>query len=162
MITVDLVERMTPGHLVHHYLISSFCYYHLHESPMTDDAFDRLCVRLLAVHDTIDHPHLHLIAKGDLEAGSCFLKFEDFPNLVQRSAEHCATLARAGELYSQVDAALPAIARTVRVARRPPPGVPIPAVRAPARVVRRPASVPVAVEAPAAPARRIVRTPPRK
>ncbi len=159
MITVDLVERMLPGHLVQHYLLASFCYYHQSESPMTDDAFDRLCVRLLALLPNIQHPHKHIINPGDLEAGSCFLDRDKFPNIVKISAIEYAIESRTRKLWLRLDAVLPPLAaRPQRVMRRPIPSAPVASpqpARPVARVVRRPAPQQAA---PPAPARRIVRS----
>lgn len=167
MITKYLVERMKPGHLVQHYLLAAYCYYHMHESPLTDEAFDYLCVRLLGMFDSIEHQHKKFIFKGDLEAGTCLLAEDKFPKLVQLSAIEYANKSRTSELYEMLDAALPPLgARPARVMRRPAapvvaPAVPQTEVPKPAqRIVRRPPAptAQAATPAPAAP-RRIVRSP---
>lgn len=93
MLQIETIERLPGRLLVSHYLIASFNYYHLDQSPMTDQAFDRLCVRLLEQYDSIEHTHKHLISKDDLAAGSCFLPYEKFPSRVLNTAydyyNHC-------------------------------------------------------------------------
>lgn len=81
-IGTDIVERMRPGHLVHHYLLAAYCYYWLNESPLTDHAFDLLCLRLHEVYDTFEHPHKYLVNKEHLEAGTCLLAIDQYPTIV--------------------------------------------------------------------------------
>ncbi len=95
MIQIETVERMKPGHLIQHYLLASYSYYHHSQSPMTDSAYDRLCARMLGLWVTgawrnIKHPHKRLITRGDLEAGTCLLQAEDFPMLVRCGADSYA------------------------------------------------------------------------
>jgi len=86
MLGVETVDRMYPGQLIQHYLLSAYCYYHLDDSPLTDAAFDRLCVRLGECWDTLEHQHKGIISKGDIDAGTCLLSADDFPNMVKHSA----------------------------------------------------------------------------
>ena len=81
------IDKLPAGLLVPHYLLASYCYYHLSQSPMTDDAFDRLCGRLLESYDTVRHPHKRLVDTGSLEAGTCLLGMQEYPLIVQNSAE---------------------------------------------------------------------------
>ena len=68
MLGVETVNRMRDGHLVSHYLLASYCYYHDNRSPMTDHAFDRLCVRLLGRWDLIpEEKYPHKKAKGEVD-----------------------------------------------------------------------------------------------
>lgn len=60
--------------------MSSYTYYHLDETMISDSLFDYLCATALHEWDTITHPCKHLISKEDMKAGSCFaLKLEDYP-----------------------------------------------------------------------------------
>lgn len=104
MLKRHTIERMKDGHLVQHYLLASLCYYIHHESPMTDDAFDRLCVLLLERFDRIEHPHKYLIDKGMLEAGTGFyLREEDYPNLIRHSANTYTARCLSGELEKAIE-----------------------------------------------------------
>ena len=86
MIPRHTVELMKDGHLVHHFLLASFAYYILHQSPMTDDAFDYLCKRLLERYDHFEHQHKKFITKDMLEAGTAYnLKDTDYPLIVQHA-----------------------------------------------------------------------------
>lgn len=89
MIDTDTVNRFKDGHLIKHYLLASYCYYHLDESPMTDAAYDRLCVRLAGRWSAIDenaYPQKRVISKGDVDAGTCLLPEKAFPSIVRDSA----------------------------------------------------------------------------
>ena len=50
------------------YLMTSFLYYHMNRSVITNDEYDRLCVDLAAGWKTGKHQHKHLISLEDLEA----------------------------------------------------------------------------------------------
>lgn len=89
MLDIDTVNRFRDGHLIKHYLLASYAYYHLDASPMTDAAYDRLCMRLAERWDAIDdaaHPQKCLINKGDVDAGTCLLPEKAFPSIVRDSA----------------------------------------------------------------------------
>lgn len=141
MLDITVIDRMGDLHLVKHFLLASFCYYHFDESPMTDDAFDRLCHRLLDRYDDIDHPHLQLITKDDLRAGSGFaIKREHYPLIVQSAAAKYTELCHSGEMKKLLEPHLgPAVARPARIMRRPPsaPTVEPTPTRA-ARIIRTP------------------------
>ena len=61
-------------------VISSYAYYHLNESIISDSLFDYLCSVTLDEWDDLKHLCKHLISKEDMKAGSCYaLKLEDYP-----------------------------------------------------------------------------------
>lgn len=154
MIDVDTVDRFKDGHLVKHYLLASYCYYQQNISPMTDHAFDRLCVRLLERWDHIDpkvYHHKNLINKGDVEAGTCLLKESAYPSIISVHAFEYERLCRTRQILTELEPHLLPATQQVPASQRPP------------RIVRRPvapaASVtPSVAPAPARPAR-IMRTP---
>ncbi len=99
MIPRRTVELMQDGHLVHHFLLASFAYYIWHQSPMTDDAFDHLCTRLLERYDHFEHPHKKFIDKEMLRAGTAYnLKETDYPLIVQHATESYIHRALSGEI----------------------------------------------------------------
>jgi hypothetical protein len=83
MISLGVIQSLPVGLLVPHYLLASYCYYWQDVSPMTDEAFDYLCIRLNDEWDAVEHRHKHLVERGSLAAGSCFLAHDDFPLMVQ-------------------------------------------------------------------------------
>lgn len=107
MIDVDLVSRMRGGHLIHHYLLASYCYYQMDESPLTDPAFDLLCKRLLELFDTFEHPHKYLITKDDLTAGTCLLKPDQYPSIVLHGIGAYLHRVRDGSLVVSLNESLP-------------------------------------------------------
>ncbi len=157
MITKDIVERMKDGHLVQQYLLASFAYYHLHESPMTDDAYDRLCERLHERYPFITHQHKHIIDRDALTAGTgYYLAQDEYPLMVTYGIDGYIKLCRSGEISKLLEPhLLQSIAKPVgarRVARSAPPAVlPTPTVTArPApRVARRTPPVQAAPPVPA-------------
>lgn len=75
------------GKLVQAFLMSSFAYYCLNRSLMSDEQFDKLCKRLHDIYDTFDHPHKYLISKEDLAAGTGFA-IKDYPTIVMHATWH--------------------------------------------------------------------------
>lgn len=169
MLPAHIVERMHPGQLLQHYLMASYCYYILHQSPMADSVFDRICMRLLAAFDGLEHQHKHLVSRDDLEAGTGYALSEDkYPRMVMLAALEYYELCRSGEIVTRIEPHLMPVSTSVRrISRRPPPAQVIPAPAAPVavRVSRRPPPRPAPVAtpapAPAAPAVRRVRRVPR-
>jgi hypothetical protein len=161
MIEVHTVMRMKGGHLVQHYLMASYLYYHMNLSPMTDAAFDKLCERLLAQYDSIDHPHKYLIDKGELESGTGFYIPENqYPHIIRNplSIENYFKLCESDQIQALLEPhLLPAdvlrpAPRIMRVRRPEPEPEPVAPSR-PARIVRTPPS--------AAPPTRITRSRPK-
>jgi len=52
------------------YLMCSYAYYKEDSPLISDQEFDDLGKFILENYDAIDHPHKHLVTKGDLEAGT--------------------------------------------------------------------------------------------
>jgi NAD-dependent DNA ligase len=75
------------GKLLQAYLMSSFAYYHLNRSLMSDDQFDKLCKRLLEIFDSFEHQHKYLVTKEDLAAGTGFA-IKEYPIMVIHAAWH--------------------------------------------------------------------------
>lgn len=73
--------------LVPWYLITSYAYYILDESLVSDGQYDAMARRLLREYDSIEHYHKHLISKDNLEAGTMLLAKEDYPLIVVDTAE---------------------------------------------------------------------------
>lgn len=137
---VDTIERMKDGHLIHHYLLASYCYYQLSMSPMTDAAFDRLCKRLQERWDFIDgsvFPHKHLIDLESLEAGTCMLAESKYPTMVKCSAYSYDAKCHTQQFLLDLEPHLLPIPSSRRIARRTPPTVATVSVK-PARIVRTP------------------------
>lgn len=131
------VAELPLNLLVSHYLLASYCYYQLNQSPMTDDAFDYLCKRLLENYDSVDHCHKGLVDTGSLEAGTCLLGPLDYPLRVQIGAERYLRDCESGTLMAQVQKAdtLPTVAR--RRMKRSVVREDVETTAAPKRVVRR-------------------------
>ena len=142
MIREHIVNRMHPGQMIQAYLMSSYCYYHMDQSPMTDPAFDRLCVRLLEAWPTFNHPHKHIVNRDDLVAGTCMLHGSTFPNMVICAAMSYMDFVTSGTYEKEIEPHLmpehvQSIA-TKRIIRRPPPVAATTVIPALKRVVRRP------------------------
>ncbi len=138
MLGIDTINRLKDGHLVSQYLLSSYCYYHLHMSPMTDSAYDRLCVRLMERWDFIDasiFPQKNLISYESLQAGTAYdIPEHKYPSIVRASAYNYFAKADTGELARDLEPHLLPI-RSLRVARTPPV---VSAAARPGRIVRTP------------------------
>jgi hypothetical protein len=81
------LDKCEPKKMVNIYLMTSYLYYHLNESVITDDEFDYVCKVLYKHYDQIDHPHLYLIDKDQLMAGTGFYIPEtNYPNIVKGGA----------------------------------------------------------------------------
>lgn len=72
---------MSPAQLLVHYLIASYAYYILDENVMMDADFDMLSRRLVAVWDTFEHRHKHLVNIESLKESSTafYIREEDYP-----------------------------------------------------------------------------------
>lgn len=70
-----------PSKIVPILLISSYLYYIYGDStPLSDAEYDKLCRILYDKWDEVTHPHLKLIDKEDLEAGSLY-RLRDYPQM---------------------------------------------------------------------------------
>jgi len=79
---------------IKNYLIHCYLYYQLNESVISDEDFDKLCVRLLANWPTTQSVYKKYISKNDLEAGTGFTLFYDhqtnkrnYPSEIIKDAE---------------------------------------------------------------------------
>ena len=52
------------------YLVCAYAYYVEDKPLIADNEFDELAKSILKDYNAIDHPHKHLVTKGDLEAGT--------------------------------------------------------------------------------------------
>lgn len=63
------------------FLITSYGYYQLDVSLLTDERFDQLCRDLLAEWETIEHRHKCFISLEDLKAGTGYAT-NQWPSMV--------------------------------------------------------------------------------
>lgn len=71
------------------YLVSSYLYYQLNRSIITDHDFDRLCNELYAGWGTFTHQHKHCTTRGDMRAGTGYAN--EYPPMVRGAAEYMLT-----------------------------------------------------------------------
>lgn len=102
MIRENVIRVLPPNLLVSHYLTASYCYYHLNLSPMTDEAFDLMCVRLKKHYKELTHRHWRLVEYDSLTAGTCLLRMDQFPQIVQMSADMYLDKAHNGEMEADL------------------------------------------------------------
>lgn len=143
MLGIDTINRLKDGHLVYHFLLASYCYYQLDMSPMTDHAFDRLCVRLRERWDFIDptiYPHRELIEYDALEAGTCMMAEEEYPLIVRCSAYRYIAICHSGQLARDLEPHL--LPETLQPIAKSPPRIrrsaPVHVTVKPGRIVRTP------------------------
>lgn len=68
------------------YLMSSFLYYYMNRSLITDSDFDRLCKELAAGWRSFDHPHKSLTDREQLRAGTGYAI--KYPAIVRNAAAY--------------------------------------------------------------------------
>lgn len=74
--------------------MTSYLYYVLGISVISDELFDKICKTLLEGHDKLTHQHKHLVEREALEAGTAYhLKEADYPVRVKWAAMDVAVLA---------------------------------------------------------------------
>ena len=135
MIEAITISRMLGNHLVHHYLLASFCYYHLNESPMTDEAFDFLCSRLQRELPDATTSHAALINPDDLDAGTCLIPRDKFPSIVVMTAFEYLSKCANNQIQKELEPHLAvAVVPAKRVSRRAPTIIEVPTVK---RISRR-------------------------
>lgn len=82
------------GYKLQIYLVSSYLYYNLNRSVITDHEFDQLCKELDAGWDTFEHQHKHCTCREDMVAGTGYAN--EYPLMVRTAAgsmlEHFAEL----------------------------------------------------------------------
>jgi hypothetical protein len=122
VIQLETIYRMLDNQLVHHYLLASFCYYHLHESPMTDAAFDVLCNRLQKRLPYATCDHAKIVNPDDLDAGTCLLPYDHFPRIVTVTAFDYIFKCRMNTMQAELEPHLALVARsdTTRIRRSKP------------------------------------------
>jgi len=80
------------------YFISSYCYYELDYSLMSDGEYDDLCKELYLFYDILTHPHAEFLDQELLKCGSGFgLRY---PQRAISAAEHLM-LRRAMDFKSE-------------------------------------------------------------
>lgn len=142
-----LVDRLPITVLATHYLSLSFQYYHLDNTLVPDDVFDRMCVRLANEYDDIRDDIREYVDLGDVQSGTCLKGVHDYPRRIQLTYDYYRDNMLNGEIvrWLQEEYPLPvqrrrriprqtapdhteeAIAPTAR--RRARPTVPAPTVR---------------------------------
>jgi len=75
------VASNTPGGLLQTFLMSSYLYYRCDTQVISDADFDKVCTELLAVWNTFEHQHKHLVTQHDLKAGSGYA-LRNYPLMV--------------------------------------------------------------------------------
>jgi len=124
----ELIARLPHTLLVQHYLLASYLYYHLDQSPMTDEAYDLLCQRLDTNWSRIKHPHLKLIKRPRLEETTGYnIKQKSYPRVVQHAALVYLESVQDGSILQQLNSVLlPAKSKLTRTPVRRTPVVPAP------------------------------------
>lgn len=69
------------------YLCSSYLYYLMNFSVLTDHDYDRLCKELAAGWRTLRHQHKHVVSFADLKAGTGY-SIKAYPLIVEMAAQH--------------------------------------------------------------------------
>lgn len=75
------------------FMISSFLYYNLNRSIITDAEYDRLAQEILAGYNTLSHIHKHLVTIDMLEAGTAY-NIREYPRMIQHAAYHALVAFR--------------------------------------------------------------------
>lgn len=98
----DIILKLNDSQLVQHYLMASYCYYVLNESPMVDEAYDLVCKLLTEKWDSIEHPHKKYICFADGKVGSAFGEVNTYPNIVKNAAEVYTERIESGDLFRNI------------------------------------------------------------
>lgn len=72
------------GYKLQIYMVTSYLYYELCRSVITDHEFDRLCKELAAGWDDFEHQHKHCTDKGSMVAATGYAN--TYPLMVQNAA----------------------------------------------------------------------------
>lgn len=102
-IGTDIILRMQDNHLIQHYLMASYCYYMLDESPMTDEAYDLVCKLLTERWDQIEHQHKKFISFADNKVASAFNEVSKYPTMVRVAAMGYTERITSGELFRGIE-----------------------------------------------------------
>jgi hypothetical protein len=85
------VLKNSPNSAIPWWLIASWSYYCRDVPLISDGLYDEMAKAMLDAWDDLEHPHKHLITRGDLEVGSLYaLKDEDYPRIVKYAAANLA------------------------------------------------------------------------
>lgn len=80
--------KVNPSSAVSWWIAASYQYYHCNESLLSDECYDRMAKYIQKNFENLKHPHLHLISKENLTAGSLYnLKASEYPEIVKNSSE---------------------------------------------------------------------------
>lgn len=80
--------KINPNSTISWWIAASYQYYHRHESLLSDECYDKMAKYIQKNFHSMNHPHLHLISKENLEAGSLYnLKASEYPEIVKNSSE---------------------------------------------------------------------------
>lgn len=83
-----------------YYLTTSYCYYRLDYSVISDELYDEICKTLDEKWDEIEHEHKYLIDREQLRAGTGYaLPFDQFPNRIIGAAQ--SLLREAERMHSR-------------------------------------------------------------
>lgn len=131
MLQKGIVAALPRTLLVPWYLLSSFLYYHLDESAMTDEAYDALCVRLRQEWAWVKHRHKALVKPMYLAQTTGYaIPRRAYPLIVQSGALGFLNSARDGSLLESLKhigvVAAPPTKPRVLIRRFPPPPPPPP------------------------------------
>lgn len=96
------ILKMTDSQLVAHYLMASYCYYMLNESPTLDEAYDLLCTLLTEKWNSIEHMHKKYINFTDGKVGSAFGEVNSYPKIVVNAALNYTSRIESGKLQKQL------------------------------------------------------------
>lgn len=84
----ELIEQ-EPNLMVPWYLTSSYLYYKLDFSILSDECYDEMCKEMLSKWESIEHMHKHLIDPEQLKAGTGYaIDFETLPERVKSAAQY--------------------------------------------------------------------------
>lgn len=72
------------GYKLQIYMVTSYLYYELCKSVITDHEFDRLCKELAAGWDDFEHQHKHCTDKGSMVAATGYAN--EYPLMVRNAA----------------------------------------------------------------------------
>lgn len=85
------IETLTGGQMIQVYLMASFLYYIEDISPLRDEDYDRLCVRLLKELPKVKHQHKKYVDPNALRAVTGYhMKMSDYPLMVIGAARSWA------------------------------------------------------------------------
>lgn len=86
--TLDLLFGEIKHNYVAKFLVTSYAYYYLNFSIISDEEFDEICQYIHFNFDEIEHPHKYLLDKESLKAGTGYhIKENQFPTIVKNTAK---------------------------------------------------------------------------